>query len=90
MGHGGKREGAGRKPKSDEVALLERLSPLDDMWFDQMQKGLNRGDFPFIKLFAEYRYGKPKEKVDITTQGDKVTGFTIEVIRTNEAGNKDQ
>jgi hypothetical protein len=89
VAHGGKREGAGRKPKADEVALVERLSPLDKLWFKQMEIGLKNGDFPFIKLFADYRFGKPKERLDVTTDGDKLTGFTVEVIRKHETGNSD-
>ena len=27
---GGAREGAGRKPKADEVAMIEKLSPMED------------------------------------------------------------
>lgn len=80
MSHGGKRVGAGRPPKADEVALIERLSPFDDLWFKKMEEGLKGGEFPFIKLFAEYRFGKPRERVDVTTDGDKLTGFTVEVI----------
>lgn len=62
--HGGKREGAGRKSKADELALIERLSPLDDVAVKQLEKGVKKGDFQFIKMFFEYRFGKPKEKVE--------------------------
>jgi len=30
-----------------------------------LEKGVKAGDFPFIKLFLEYRYGKPKQQIEI-------------------------
>jgi hypothetical protein len=83
MARGGVRPNSGRKPKADEVALLERLSPFDDLWFKAMQDGLKAQDTAIVKLFADYRFGKPKERVDVTTDGDKINGFVLEVIRSN-------
>jgi hypothetical protein len=62
--NGGKRPGAGRKPKIEEAALIERLSPMDDTALKALKDGLTNGDHAFVKLFMEYRYGKPKEKVE--------------------------
>lgn len=78
--HGGARENAGRKAKSDEVALIEKLSPLDDLAFTELKKGITAGEFAFIKLFFEYRHGKAKESKDITTNGNDINRFTIEVL----------
>ena len=71
-GHGGRREGAGRKPKADELALIEKLSPLEDKALAMLEAGIDRGEFQFIKLFFEYKYGKPKDKLDVTTNGESV------------------
>ncbi len=65
MNKGGFRPGAGRKPKAEELELIERLTPFDSIALRELKKGIKRGDFAFIKLFMEYRYGKPKEKIDI-------------------------
>lgn len=70
MAHGGKREGAGRKSKADEVELIERLSPLDDIAFDKLKEGIEKGSFPHLKLFHDYRYGKPRETKDISINED--------------------
>ena len=70
MGYGGKRTGAGRKPKTEEIELIELLSPLDPIAFTQLEKGVKKGDFNFIKLFFEYRHGKPKQTIDATLKGD--------------------
>jgi hypothetical protein len=69
---GGRREGAGRKPKIEEIELIERLTPLDDLAFETLKKGLqSRNCYPFLKTFMEYRYGKPKETkaIDLTSGG---------------------
>ena len=84
-GHGGVRVGQGRKPKADEVKLIERLSPMDDIALKELKRGVLAGDFQFLKLFMDYRYGKPKERVDITTDGEKIKSLQVEVIRTTHA-----
>ncbi len=43
--NGGKREGAGRKPKTEEVKLIEKLTPLEPLAFEALKKGLEKGDF---------------------------------------------
>lgn len=63
---GGARVGAGRKPKASEIELIERLSPLDDIALESLKKGVQVGDYNFIKLFMEYRYGKPKQDVNLS------------------------
>jgi hypothetical protein len=67
--NGGKREGAGRKPKSEEAELIARLSPLDDEALKQLTQGVKGGDFQYLKMFFEYRYGKPKQTIDAKVDG---------------------
>lgn len=74
--HGGKREGAGRKPKAKEIELIEKLSPLEDKAFEALENGIISGEFPFVKLFMEYRFGKPKDSLDITTKGESVKSIS--------------
>lgn len=62
--NGGARPGAGRKSKAAEAALVERLSPMDDTALTKLKEGIAKGDFQFIKMFFEYRFGKPKEKIE--------------------------
>ena len=68
MKQGGFREGSGRKPKASEIELIELLSPLEAQAFEALAKGVNSGEFNYIKLFFEYRYGKPKQQIDLKTQ----------------------
>jgi hypothetical protein len=63
---GGKREGSGRKSKSDEVKLIERLTPLEDKAYKALEAGIENGDFKYVQLFYHYYAGKPKETKDIT------------------------
>jgi len=67
---GGKRDGAGRKPKKVEQDLIEKLSPYDDVALLRLMEGVQSGDFNFLKLFFVYRYGMPKQMVDVTTNGE--------------------
>lgn len=70
MAHGGKRDGAGRKSKIEEVNLIEKLSPLEDAAYIALKDGVERGDFKFVQLFYNYYAGKPRETKDITINED--------------------
>ena len=64
--NGGLRKGAGRKPKADEQKLIERLTPLDDAAYKALENGLKHNQSWAVKLFLEYRHGKPKQVIDQT------------------------
>lgn len=66
MAHCGKREGAGRKSKADEQKLIERLSPLDDIALNSLKNAIEEEESWAVKLFMEYRYGKPKQQIEQT------------------------
>lgn len=70
MAHGGKREGAGRKSKTEEISLIEKLSPLEDAAYQALKKGVESGDFKYVQLFYNYYAGKPRETKDITINED--------------------
>jgi hypothetical protein len=70
MAHGGKRDGAGRKSKAEEVNLIEKLTPLEDAAFLALKEGVERGDFKYVQLFYNYYAGKPRETKDITINED--------------------
>lgn len=61
---------AGRKPKSEEIKLVERLSPLEDAALDALKKGVESGELKWIQLYLNYYLGKPKETKDITINED--------------------
>ena len=81
---GGARLNSGRKPKIEELAMIEKLSPLDELAFEKLQQGIQQNKFQYLKLFMSYRWGRPKEvkEVDLTTRQIDVP--TIVFKRTEE------
>jgi hypothetical protein len=68
---GGAREGAGRKPKSDEVAMIEKLTPMLSKAYEALEKGVEAGDFKFVQLYFNYYAGKPKETRDLNVNQEQ-------------------
>jgi hypothetical protein len=66
---GGSRQGAGRKPKAQEQKLIERLDNLidKDEAIGKLGELVRKGDMRAIQAYLSYRYGKPKESVDINS-----------------------
>ena len=73
--NGGAREGAGRPKKADEIKLIEKLDNLidNDEVIKTLGQQIQKGDSRAMSLYFGYRYGKPKESVDITSS----EGFTV-------------
>ncbi len=73
--NGGSRQGAGRPKKADELKLIEKLDSLidNDEVIKTLGKQIFKGDSRAMSLYFGYRYGKPKESVDITSS----EGFNI-------------
>ena len=70
INNGGKREGAGRKSKSEEQKLIENLTPMNALALESLQKGLEKKEQWAVKLFFEYFYGKPQQRVDVTSNSE--------------------
>lgn len=68
MEHGGKRKGAGRKPKIEELKLIERLDSIieSEDAINKLGQLIKDDNFNALKLYLEYRFGKPKEKIEQT------------------------
>ena len=74
MPKGGKREGAGRKPKVNEVKLVESMDAIsvpEEIWRALLYK-CKQGDTGALKLWLSYRYGLPKQQIDVTTNGESI------------------
>lgn len=77
--HGGKRKGAGRKTKAEELGLAALI---DSVWSIPEQKEVLKkladdcanDDFHIRhesrKLLLAYKFGKPKDSLDITSNGE--------------------
>jgi hypothetical protein len=78
---GGKREGAGRKSKADEIKIIEQMDAIaapSEAWAALWGK-VQEGDTAAIKTWLEYRFGKPKQSLDVTTDGEKIN-TTPEIV----------
>ena len=72
INNGGARKGAGRKSKAAEQKLIENLTPMNEMALESLQKGLEKKEQWAVKLFFEYFYGKPQQRVDVTTNEESL------------------
>lgn len=73
-GNGGYRDGAGRKPKADEIKIIESMDAVavpEEAW-KALWNRCKDGDTQAIKTWLNYRFGMPKQSVDVTTNGDKI------------------
>jgi len=64
--HGGKREGAGRKPKVSELKLIEQMDAIlvpESLWI-KVAELIEEKDIQAIKLWVQYRFGMPKQIID--------------------------
>jgi hypothetical protein len=77
----GENRNAGRKPKATEIQLIERLTPLEEIALKALEKGIKSGELGFVKLFLEYRFGKPKQMQEITIKENGLRDWTIVVQR---------
>jgi hypothetical protein len=74
MPKGGSRIGSGRKPKVQEVKLIEQMDAISvpqEIWEALLFK-CKQGDTSALKLWLAYRFGMPKQQVDITTNGESI------------------
>ena len=73
--NGGARPGAGRKPKADEIKLIEQMDAImvpDHVWAALSEKVVN-GDTVAIKTWLSYRYGMPKQIIEQTNMNVELT-----------------
>tara|TARA_R100000654_G_scaffold71426_1_gene102322 strand:+ start:740 stop:1006 length:267 start_codon:yes stop_codon:yes gene_type:complete len=82
INNGGKRMGAGRKPKADEQKLIEKLTPLNELALDSLKKGLEKKEQWAVKLYFEYFYGRPQQRVDVTTNEESLNMPLINFVKT--------
>lgn len=66
---------AGRPSKADEIKIIEQMDAIavpEEAW-KALWNRCKDGDIQAIKTWLNYRFGMPKQTVDVTTQGEKVT-----------------
>lgn len=55
---------AGRKSKSEEQSLVEKLTPLEESALEALTDALNQKQPWAVKLFMQYLYGMPKQTTE--------------------------
>lgn len=70
-GSGGARPGGGRPPKEDEIKLIESMDAIlapKEAW-EALAKLVKDGNVRAVQTWLGYRYGQPKQVVDMSTNG---------------------
>ena len=62
----------GRKPKAEEQKLIEHLTPMSSIALEALQEGIKQKQQWAVKLYFEYFYGKPQQRVDVTTNDESL------------------
>jgi hypothetical protein len=62
----GGNKNAGRKPKVDELKFVEKLDNIinSDEAIEKLLELIHASNFNALKLYLEYRFGKPKETIE--------------------------
>lgn len=65
---------AGRKPKLDEIKLAEKMDNIlkSDEVIENLAKLVRDKNMKAIDLWMAYRYGRPQQKIDHTTDGESI------------------
>lgn len=88
--NGGWRPGSGRKKRMEEEELINKLSPLEPLFFDALEHKLKEKDSKGMELFAKYFLGEPLKQVKTTIEGN-LSGLSVEIInRLDEAKDTSQ
>ncbi len=82
INNGGARKGAGRKSKAAEQKLIENLTPMNSMALKSLEIGLEKKEQWAVKLFFEYFYGKPQQRVDVTSNEESINMPLINFVET--------
>jgi hypothetical protein len=75
----GGHKSAGRKPKADEIKLIESMDAIlvpEAVWKALAAKVVF-GDVQATKTWLSYRFGLPKQSIDHTTDGKEIENTTI-------------
>ena len=72
----------GRPSKAEEQKLIENLTPMNADALKSLQIGLKNKEQWAVKLFFEYFYGKPQQRVDVTTNFESLNIPIINFVET--------
>lgn len=73
--------------KFDYETMIESMDealPPNEVW-SIVVGHIHSGDLKALELFVKYRFGAPKQSVDITSGGEKLPTLMVEVVRPDES-----
>ena len=82
-GQVGKANKGGRPTNTTKQAMIERLSPMDNVALKALEDAIKEGQGWAVKLFLQYRLGMPKQSVSVETVTSPFTQIDINVIEDN-------
>ena len=78
---GGKRPNqTGRPKRMDELAIIEKLTPMSENAFKVLGEKIKEGDMNAIKLFMSYFIGLPTQKIENKIEG-QLNSVKIDVVK---------
>lgn len=86
MNKGGKRQGSGRKGKADELKLIEQMDAYmlpDELWSTLAELCRKKDRFA-LRTWIEYRYGKPKNYIELETNSEHFTPIILSYGTNND------
>lgn len=69
MARGGRRPNSGRKPKAEEIKIIEQMDAAKapaEVW-EALANRVEKGDVQAMKLWLSYRFGQPKQDVNLSS-----------------------
>ena len=80
----GGNKNAGRKSKAVEQQLFDKLSIYEDEAQAALKTCVLDKQSWAVKMYFEYMYGKPKERIDHTTNGNDINASQIEFFNSED------
>jgi hypothetical protein len=65
---------SGRKPKADEITMIQLMDATKapaEVWV-KLAELVGKGDSQAIKTWLSYRYGQPKQQIDVSTDSASI------------------
>ena len=69
--------------EAEEQKLIENLTPMNSMALKSLEIGLEKKEQWAVKLFFEYFYGRPQQRVDVTSNEESLNMPLITFIETD-------
>lgn len=66
------------------IESMDDVLPPNDVWAI-VANHIHGGDLKAIELWVKYRFGAPKQSIDVTSGGERLPALMVEVVRPDES-----